>query len=542
MLLSYLNASAQANWHWLQKLNSSGTNVRANSITTDKSGNSFITGQFSGTVSFGRTTLTSRGDNDLFLVKYNPGGKVMWASQIGRGPNPQPYRNYSASGADVSVDAAGNVYVAGNFVREVSYGNVIVPGISELNTTAMLAKFDRKGQVQWIQAFGIPVYSCEANAIATDAAGNSYITGRSDYGGIKFGNQTVGDSRRVMYVVRYTTSGAVSWAKVSSNFTTYGASGTDITLDGRGNCIVGGFFNYDMELGGKSLTTEGTSLFSDAFLASLSTASGDVHWLKQGGGTARIAELGADRQGNIYVAGTYSGSTSFGGQPLNSAGGSDAFLARYSRAGNAQWITSVGTSANESATGLTTDEQGYSTLIGWRTPSDPKVSSFIQSFQPDGDVYYAENLASSGDTKAKSIAQDQSGKLYLLGELSGKGSFGRVGFNVGSSPINFVARLHILAPRSGNNGGANAIVEVFPNPTSQRLVAELTWNKAGMLLAGQATLHNAMGAAVATQPLLAATSSQVRALFDCSKLPKGLYVLRIRTNDGTIYTKGVEVR
>ncbi|GAB3304097.1 hypothetical protein GCM10027348_32640 [Hymenobacter tenuis] len=538
MLLSYLNASAQANWHWLQKLNSAGTNVRANSIATDKSGNSFITGQFSGTVSFGRTTLTSRGDNDLFLVKYNPGGKVMWASQIGRGPNPQPYRNYSASGADVAVDAAGNVYVAGNFEREVSYGNVIVPGISEHNTTAMLAKFDRKGQVQWIQAFGITDYSCIATAIATDAAGNSYITGLSAYGGIRFGDIVVGHSRRVMYVVRYTTTGAVAWAKVSSNRNSYGASGTDITLDGRGNCIVGGHFSAEMELGGHYLTTSG----GDEFLASLKTATGDVSWLKRSGGTALLNALGADRQGNIYVAGTYSGSTSFGGQPLNSAGGTDAFLARYSRAGDVQWTTSVGTSSNESATGLTTDEQGYSTLIGWRTSTDPQVSSFIQSFQPDGDVYYAENLDSSGDTKAKSIAQDQSGKLYLLGELSGKGSFGRVGFNVGSSPINFVARLHILAPRSGNNGGANAIVEVFPNPTSQRLVAELTWNKAGMLLAGQATLHNAMGAAVATQPLLAATSSQVRALFDCSKLPKGLYVLRMRTTDGTIYTKGVEVR
>jgi hypothetical protein len=50
--------------------------------------------------------------------------------------------------------------------------------------------------------------------------------------------------------------------------------------------------------------------------------------------------------GNIIVAGYFSGSADFGGA-LNSAGGVDIFLAKYSSSGLYQWSKRIGGTGNE---------------------------------------------------------------------------------------------------------------------------------------------------------------------------------------------------
>src|SRR5690606_1771095 len=52
---------------------------------TDTSGNTYMTGAFSGTTNFGGTSLTSAGDSDIFVVKTNKFGTVLWAERFGGG-------------------------------------------------------------------------------------------------------------------------------------------------------------------------------------------------------------------------------------------------------------------------------------------------------------------------------------------------------------------------------------------------------------------------------------------------------------------------
>lgn len=46
-----------------------------NSIAVDNSGNSYVTGGFSGTANFGSTTLTPKGSWDIFVAKLDKNGK-----------------------------------------------------------------------------------------------------------------------------------------------------------------------------------------------------------------------------------------------------------------------------------------------------------------------------------------------------------------------------------------------------------------------------------------------------------------------------------
>ena len=44
-------------------------------IAVDGSGNSYITGFFGGSATFGSTTLTSSGNSDVFIAKYDACGQ-----------------------------------------------------------------------------------------------------------------------------------------------------------------------------------------------------------------------------------------------------------------------------------------------------------------------------------------------------------------------------------------------------------------------------------------------------------------------------------
>ncbi|WP_426493337.1 hypothetical protein [Hymenobacter sp. 102] len=545
LLLAGNSALAQISWQRITQLQSSGGEVQLRSVALDAFGGSVVTGSFQGTVRFNALTLTSRGYTDLFVVRYGADGRALWAVQFGQAPGAPPYSQASASGSGVALDRAGNVYLLGNFAGYVSYPGGTLHSYDGSFQAGLIAKLNSRGQVQWAQRFGIRQFSCYAYAIATDASGTSYITGQSDYGNIEFGRNVYSPgSRRVMYVAAYRTTGEVAWAKVSGNYSTYGASGSDVALDGRGNCYVGGFFNNDMTLDGAALTTVG----ADSYLARFSAATGALQWLKQGGGpgtlsannNVRIGTLSTDRLGNVYVAGEFSGVTALGGQPLlsNDASQPDLFIARYTQAGVVQWARSTGTTAAEYSAQLTTDADGFSTLVSRRLNQNQESKLLLHSFQPTGTLYHSDVLGTTGNCRGYALTQNPKGLLYLAGTLAGAATFGATNLQTANRTDGFVAQLSIRQPTIGGR----PTFEVFPNPARGRIVARLNWSEAGMQLDGWATLTNSLGRQVASQAVPGGSAAHTQTIFDCTSLPNGLYVLQLTTSDGASYSQGVEIR
>lgn len=52
-------------------------------MAVDVAGNLYLSGWFSGSVAFGAVTLTARGGTDMFVAKVSPAGTVLWAKSFG---------------------------------------------------------------------------------------------------------------------------------------------------------------------------------------------------------------------------------------------------------------------------------------------------------------------------------------------------------------------------------------------------------------------------------------------------------------------------
>lgn len=84
-------------------------------VTIDNAGNTYVTGYFYNSASFGGVQpLTSAGSADAFVASYNVDGAYRWARGFGSTSSDQ--------GRTVAVDAAGNVYAAGIFYNTVNFG------------------------------------------------------------------------------------------------------------------------------------------------------------------------------------------------------------------------------------------------------------------------------------------------------------------------------------------------------------------------------------------------------------------------------------
>ena len=107
---------------FLIKYNSSGTKQwtkqlgtpssdSGNSVSTDSSGNIYVTGFTKG----GLVGNINSGESDIFLIKYNSSGTRRWTKQLGT-PSFE-------SGSGVATDPLGNIYVTGTTLGELDGNN-----------------------------------------------------------------------------------------------------------------------------------------------------------------------------------------------------------------------------------------------------------------------------------------------------------------------------------------------------------------------------------------------------------------------------------
>jgi hypothetical protein len=350
-------------------------------IAADGAGNSYVTGSFSAAATFGagepnETVLTSAGDRDLFVAKYDGAGRLVWATAAGGTGDDE--------GLEIAVDAAGDSYATGSFQGTATFG-AGEPNQTDLTSAGsadiFVARYDGSGLLAWATRAGGTEWDSGAG-LAIGAAGDGWITGYFA-GTATFGagepNQTDltsagGDD---VFVARYDGSGELVWATRAGGGTVLPGLSTDlglgIAVDAAGSSSVTGTFTETATFGaGEPNETVLTSAgFGDAFVARYD-ASGLLAWATSAGsGTNSDPGQGiaVDGDGRSHVTGYFFDTATFGaGGPneivLTSAGNQDLFVAVYDGSGRLLSAARAGGTGNEAGMAIAVDAAGNSSLSG----------------------------------------------------------------------------------------------------------------------------------------------------------------------------------
>jgi len=328
-------------------------------IATDKAGNIYITGWFnSPTISFETKTLTNAGvGSDIFLVKYDSSGNVLWAKREGG--------TTGDIGYGIATDSACNICIAGEFQSTtMTIGTDVLTNAGGIvPNDIFIAKYDSAGNAIWAKSAG-GTGSDFGSSVTVDNSGNSYLTGNFSSGFINFGlgpltNNGVYD----MFLVKFNPSGTALWQKVVGG--SAGDSGNSVAVDYSGNVYVSGVFESPtLGFGLGTLINAGGR---DVFVAKYSNA-GIIAWSNSIGGNLNDESysLAADKLSNVYVSGAFQSSNLVvGGTPLTNSGNYDIFVVKYDSVGTSLWAKSAGGSGYEYAYSICNDTLSNIYLSGY---------------------------------------------------------------------------------------------------------------------------------------------------------------------------------
>jgi len=241
-----------------------------------------------------------------------------------------------------------------------------------------------------------------------------------------------------------------------------GEYGYGITTDAQGNVYTTGSTASLTGIASPGAFQPGYGGNRDAFVAKFSS-TGVRLWSSYFGGTQDDAGycIAVDKSGALYIAG-YTGSpsgiaTTGASQPVP-GGYYDAFLTKFSSAGQRIWGTYFGGSGDDRAYGVGADGPGAVMITGY-TSSDTGIATkgacqtsfgggvgdvFIARYTSSGEKQWSTYYGGTGDDRGNAITADNAGNIYVTGitsSISGiatPGSFQQV-FQ-GSTSDAFVAR------------------------------------------------------------------------------------------------------
>ena len=379
----------------------------------------------------------------------------VWQSAI-LSSTPTPVSGGAAVAATATA-ANGDVYVVGSFsAANLQLGSLQFAGDSHSTGTSVMfvAKWSAAtNRFVW----GLQSGSQSGTTVSTGVAvsgGNVYVTGyffqNAQFGATALSvpfTSTSGQPCNV-FVAKVTDSGpsaAFVWAEKIDAPTSRGLilSRPAIAVEGPNVYIAGNFGNAvnpaaPSGFGGLPLASQGGY---DVFVTKLVDAglSGSFAWVKGAGGTdTDNAYALAVRGTDLYVAGYFSGTTSFGSTTLTCVGGTDGFVAKLADTGTAGtfvWAKAFGNTGDETPQALTLAPAGVylagsftaatsfgATALTSAGGTDGFVARLSETGGPPG-FAWAQRAGGPADDNLTTLVSTPTG-VYAGGSFSGSASFG----------------------------------------------------------------------------------------------------------------------
>jgi hypothetical protein len=272
-------------------------NGEGTGVVTDGTGNVFLTGYAFGPQNFGGGVIGYQGDQNYFVVEFDPTGNHVWSNVFGQG----------IASARIGLDPSGNVLLAGGSGTgtQLNFGGGTLP-----TGSIFAAKLASNGSYIWANGFG---GNANVWALAVGPAGELIFTGFFD-GPLDFGGGPLpAYGSQNAYLVKLTNAGSFVFSKANSSTMGFSSIGWGAAVNASGDVYWAGEFYGTIDLGnGPTKSTGLTSAFFAKF-----ASTGTLSWLKSYGGTyTGVYAVALDTSATPTVAGYYNGTIDLGNGPL----------------------------------------------------------------------------------------------------------------------------------------------------------------------------------------------------------------------------------
>jgi hypothetical protein len=440
------------NLNWTSEYAMTNATARVVGLVQDSSGNLYVGGyvscvvgqscSFGGTVQGSNVTgLTSNGNSNAFVMKFNSSGVLQWVSQLAGGTMASQVPTITASG--IAIDSSNNVYITGGTWNTL--GGAI--NGSHGSVDAYVAQFDSTGTLKWTSEIGNGATSQYfGDAILIDGSGNVDISGSAS--GALLGNQLSYTAHGFMdvFAAQFNTSGSNLWSIQIGNGGNMWGGG--LQVDASNNLFLSGYTDGLLTYSPISAVQYGTHGNKDAFLLKVSSGGSYLSGSQFGslGTSLTLGSVGGnvlskDSSGNFYLVGETDGY--LGGGCYNCGSARDIFATKISSTGAFNgWVTQVGSASGGSnlSAGITTDTNGnsyvttmiasvlgtvfgshaYDALIA--TVDSTGVMDLTSTSAPtpsSNPLFPIQHGITGVTTKGLGLVQDSSGNSYVVGQTNG---------------------------------------------------------------------------------------------------------------------------
>jgi uncharacterized membrane protein len=341
------------------------------SVGIDSAGDVYLSGHTTSTanIAFGGHQSTLAGFIDLYIVKFNTNGVRIWASYYGG------TLSENGSFNALGFDGVGNVYFTGRTPSSSGIAFSGHQNTFGGSNDAFLVKFNSTGTLQWATYYGGTEYD-DGRSCSVDAAGNVYLAGvtQSPASIASGGHQNSFAGQNDGFLVKFNSSGVRQWATYYGGIGVDDAMAC--ATDNSDNIYLVGNAQStaDIAVGGHQNSFAGGT--SDAFLVKFNGSGVRQWASYYGGVGNDVGNaLAVDASNNIFIVGSTassSGISSNGFQNLPS-GGADAFLVKFNSSGIRQWGTYYGAIQNEDGYSCAIDVTGNVYLAG-RTANTTNIA------------------------------------------------------------------------------------------------------------------------------------------------------------------------
>ncbi len=471
---------------WVKSVASSATFATADAVYEDDAGNIYIAGTFGvysstgggGDITFDEfTSFISKGNQDIFLAKYDPEANFIWAEHIGSTESDIPVS---------TLDESDNIILSGKLWSTVYFNSTIDTLYPYHLFDIFLAKYDTAGTLLFYRNAASCTAVIEPQDVTTDPEGNIYLSGKYN-GKPTFGLpvDTVDIEEDPFYdqgfIARYEPIvGLYQWAFTAGNTASFDYP---LTLDfkGGGKLVMSGRYMASASFGilPDTITLEAPSSagYGEMYLVQYDT-SGNADWaINAGHATAGGLNFqDADyNSGHYYITGDYSAGPAFFGQ------GADMVT-----------ITAL-------------------------------HAIFVTDYDDSGDLVWANYAGGFYYEGAEGVIADTLNNVYITGFYLSECAFPGTPFTIISAGYEdiMVARLDDVTV-SVREMELDKGIFIFPNPATEKVTVNPGLGKYSSL-----QLVNLQG-----RVLLEIQSDSKPLQIDISDFPDGFYIIRISDEHG----------